>query len=196
MFDTDCFLFGSGFSTSWIDHLFHLEIKAILSILEFSNLIDICNTFHTIDRPIGMYNIIVFIRLGHKYSVRPNQVSVSRTETKVQFRYRYWSQFFFQNWDFFQIISNFLMLFCFLGGYKFLKAWNWTQIFKNNLKILNIWQQIWFKGPFYDWKKYPVPLMTRFFLSNVISVLVTVSDQNQNTSGFGRTLVLLRREHM
>ena len=83
-----------------------------------------------------------------------NQVSVSGTETKVQFWYQYWSQkFFFRNRNsFFQHFKTFLMFFCFLGGYKFLKAWNWTQIFKNNLKILNIWQPIWFKGFFYDWK--------------------------------------------
>ena len=56
-----------------------------------------------------------------------NQVSVSGTET-----------FFLQSF------SNILMFFCFLWGYKFLKAWNWTQIFKNNLKIFNIWQQIWY----------------------------------------------------
>ena len=47
------------------------------------------------------------------------------------------------------------MYFCFLGEYKFLKTWNWTQIFKSYLKILKIWQQIWFKGLFYDWKNTP-----------------------------------------
>ena len=65
---------------------------------------------------------------------------------------------------FFQNFSNFLKFFCFLGGYRFLKAWNWTQIFKNNLKILNIWQQIW--GPFMI-EKIP---HTRFSLSNVVTV--------------------------
>jgi hypothetical protein len=59
-----------------------------------------------------------------------NQVSVSGTETKVQFWYQYRSR------NFFQTNSNFLMFYSLLGGYKFLKAWNWTQIFKNNLKIL------------------------------------------------------------
>ena len=75
-----------------------------------------------------------------------NQVLVSGTETKVQFQYWYQSRnFFFRNRNFFfQNFSNFLMFFCFLGGYKFLQAWNWTQIFKIDLKILNIWQQIWF----------------------------------------------------
>ena len=55
-----------------------------------------------------------------------NQVSVSGTETKVQFRYRYRSRiFFFRNRNFFfQNFSNFLMFFCFLRGYRFLKAWN------------------------------------------------------------------------
>ena len=87
------------------------------------------------------------------------------------------------------------MFFCFLGGYKFLKAWNWTQIFKNNLKILNIWQQIWFKGPFYDWKNTPYynfPMKCGFIIGYSIGwkyqpIWVSVSDLNQN-SGFGRTL--------
>ena len=33
----------------------------------------------------------------------------------------------------------------FLGRFKF---WKWTQIYKNNLKIFDIWQQVWFQGPF------------------------------------------------
>ena len=32
-------------------------------------------------------------------SVRPKPISVSGTETKVQFRYRYWSRFFFSNFS-------------------------------------------------------------------------------------------------
>ena len=47
---------------------------------------------------------------------------------------------------FFSKIFKFSYVFLLLGGYKFLKAWNWTQIFKNNLKIFIIWQQIWFLG--------------------------------------------------
>ena len=85
------------------------------------------------------------------------QVLVLRTKIKVRFRYRYQSLIsFYRNKNFsFQFFSNFLMSFCFVGGFKFLKAWDWTQIFKNNQKILNIWQQIWFEGPFYDWKNTP-----------------------------------------
>ena len=95
-----------------------------------------------------------------------NQVSVSRTETKVKFWCRS-QKVFFRNQNFsFQNFSNLLMFFCFLGGYKFLKAWNWTQIFKNNLKISNIWQRVLFKGPFYGWKD----TSTRFSLWNVVSV--------------------------
>ena len=88
-----------------------------------------------------------------------NQVSVSGTETKVLFQYWYQRQIFFcWNWNFyFQSISIFFMFIylLFLGGYGFLKALNWTHIFKLILKILNSCQQIWFKGPFYDWKNTP-----------------------------------------
>ena len=63
-----------------------------------------------------------------------NQVSVSGTETKFQFQYRYRSRnFFFRNWNF-----SIFFMFSFLGWCNFLKAWNWTQIFKNNLKTINI----------------------------------------------------------
>ena len=55
----------------------------------------------------------------------------------------------------FQNFSKFVMYFYFLGEYKFLKTWNWTQIFKRFANFLKIWQQIWFKGLFYDWKNTP-----------------------------------------
>ena len=39
---------------------------------------------------------VMYYELTYLYIVcNPNQVSVSGTETKVQFRYRYWSQFYF-----------------------------------------------------------------------------------------------------
>ena len=85
-----------------------------------------------------------------------NQVSVSGAKTKVQFWYRYQSRFFFLKPKFFSSkFFKYSHFFWFLWRYKFLKAWNWTQIFKINLKIFNIWQQIWFKGAFYVWKNAP-----------------------------------------
>ena len=46
-----------------------------------------------------------------------------------------------------------------LDGNKFWKAWNWTQIYKNNLKILAV---SLVSGAFLWWKKYPILLVTRF----------------------------------
>ena len=41
------------------------------------------------------------------------------------------------------------MFFLFLVGYEFLKAWNWTLLFKNNLKISLIFgNKFGFRGPF------------------------------------------------
>ena len=88
--------------------------------------------------------------------------SVSAESIGRNYGYRFRSRnFFYRNRNFFsyfkkfQKISKNFMYFCFLGEYKFLKTWNWTQIFKSYLKILKIWQQIWSKGLFYDWKNTP-----------------------------------------
>ena len=89
-------------------------------------------------------------------------VSVSVSEPKFFFPKP--KLFFFQNF------SIFFMYFCFLGEYKFSKTWNWTQTFKSYLKILKIWQQIWFKRVLLWLKKYPILLVTRFFLWNVVLV--------------------------
>jgi hypothetical protein len=108
------------------------------------------------------------------------------------------SQKFFSKTEtfFFQNFSNFLMFFSFLEEYKFLKTWNWTQIFKHNLKS---WK---FGSKFGLSVSFTILLVTRFSLWNVVSlwtgygigrkykqiwVLVLVLDLNQN-SGFGGTL--------
>ena len=83
-----------------------------------------------------------------------NQGSVSRMETKVQFWYPQRSQnfffktktFFFKKFQFLFNISHDFPLYT--RFYKLEK----NQVLKNNLKIFNIWQQIWFFGPFYDGK--------------------------------------------
>ena len=75
----------------------------------------------------------------------------------IGWKYRYRCRIFFfrnRNFFFFNFSKNFIY-FCFIEEYKFLRTWNWTQIFKIYLKILKIWQQIWFKGLFYDWKNTP-----------------------------------------
>ena len=89
-----------------------------------------------------------------------------------------------------------------------LKAWKWSQIFKNNQKLLNIWQQLW--SPFMfekiphtiDNKIFPLKCGIDYGICFGISygigysfswkyrpiwVLVSVSDLNHN-SGFSRTL--------
>ena len=56
---------------------------------------------------------------------------------------------FFPKPKLFPIFSNFVMFFLFLVGYEFLKAWNWTLLFKNNLKISLIFgSKFGFRGPF------------------------------------------------
>ena len=114
-----------------------------------------------------------------------NQVLVSRTKTKVRFLYRgYRSRIFFLilKLSFFkiQILSCFLLLW----GYKFIKSWNGTKIFKTNLKILNIWQAHLVYGTLLWLKKYLILLVTTFFLWNVISVLVTVLAESIRQFGF------------
>ena len=116
-----------------------------------------------------------------KQNQSPISVSVSEPQKK------FWNRNVFPS-----VFFNFI----FLGGNKFLKVWNWTQIFKNNLKIFNIGAILW-------WKKYPILYyvsVTRFFLCNIVLVFVTildnfgfvsVSDLNQN-SGFGRTIICPR----
>jgi hypothetical protein len=82
--------------------------------------------------------ILVFICLKGSVILvcNQNQVLVSGTEDKAQVRCRYLSRiFFFRNQHFQKFSASFLSFF----KLKFLKAWNWTQIFKNNLNILNIW---------------------------------------------------------
>ena len=117
-----------------------------------------------IDKDWEVFNYHFFIWLWFELSLLTlklvydqNRVSVSGTETKVQFWYLYRSRNFFSETEtfFLQSFPNILLFFRFLWGHKFLKAWNWTQIFKNNLKIFNIWLQTWFNGPFYDWKNAP-----------------------------------------
>lgn len=83
-------------------------------------------------------------------------VLVSGTETIVKFWYRS-GNFYCQKFIliFFQTYSQFPPLFsAFLGNMSSLlwKAWIWTQIHKNNLKIFNIWQEIWFYRQFHNGK--------------------------------------------
>ena len=78
--------------------------------------------------------------------------------------------------------SNFLIFFCFLGGYKSLKAWNRTQIFKNDLENLEylVPNLVW--GALLWLKRYPILLVTRFSLWNLVSV--TVSAESIGQFGF------------
>ena len=75
-----------------------------------------------------------------------NQVTVSGTKIKVQFRYLYRSRFFFPKpklkfSNFLKTLQVFLLFPTFRGDISFYKLENKP---KNNLKILQIWQQIWF----------------------------------------------------
>ena len=81
---------------------------------------------HHVPKSVKYLYISVQLKTGFSIGNR-NQglISVSVTELNL---------FFLNRNFFFQSFSNFLMFFCFLGGYRFLKAWNWTQIFKKNLK--------------------------------------------------------------
>ena len=88
------------------------------------------------------------------------------------------SKNFFQNCKF----SNFLMFFCFLGGYRFLKIWKWTQFgLKGPFRIEKIPHTTFHLkcgfgiGYGMGWKCRP------------IWISVSVSNLNQS-SGFGRTL--------
>jgi hypothetical protein len=40
------------------------------------------------------------------------------------------------------------MYFCFLGKYKFVKTWNWTQIFKSYLKFLKFGSKFGLRASF------------------------------------------------
>ena len=104
-----------------------------------------------------------------------NQVSISRTATKVQFRYCY----------------------CFshvplLMGIWVLKSLQFnTHLKEIKKKIFNIGSKFFLGSPLL-WKKYPtLSRSLEFFLWNVVSVLV--SDLNQN-SCFGRTLIANAKE--
>ena len=104
------------------------------------------------------------------------------TQTKVTFmcssycgtKARFW---YFVNRNFLKFFSFFLP-----GGHKFWKPWNWTEIFKNNQKILNVWQQVWFKEPFYDskntqyywWLDFPFEMCLRYRLQHRPEVLATL----------------------
>ena len=89
----------------------------------------------------------------------PSVVLVSGTETIVKFWYRS-RNFFCQNFFLvflFKLILNFPLSFQIpkeLGVSLLWKVWIWTQIYKNNLEISNIWQEIWFKRQLYNGKKY------------------------------------------
>ena len=68
-----------------------------------------------------------------------------------------------------KLFEIFLTFFCW--GHKFYKAWNWTEIFKNNQKILNVWQQVWFKEPFYFyywWLDFPFAMCYRYRLQHLL----------------------------
>ena len=123
------------------------------------------------------------------------------TQTKVTFmcssycgteaRFWYWepkprsnfginieTEFFFSKTETFWNFSHFFLP----GGHKFWKPWNWTEIFKNNQKILNVWQQVWFKEPFYDskntqyywWLDFPFEMCLRYRLQHRPEVLATL----------------------
>ena len=72
-----------------------------------------------------------------------NQVLVTGTETKVQFRYQYRSlNFSFRNQNFFlkKIQKRFIFLSCFptsWGDIDFIDL-------KKDLEIFSVWQKIWF----------------------------------------------------
>ena len=86
-------------------------------------------------------------------SVRPKPGFGIVTETKVQFRYQYRRRNFFSETEtFFSKKFNFFFIFLMISHFiQVFISWKKT-VFKNNLKIFNIWQQIWFCGPFYDGK--------------------------------------------
>ena len=71
-----------------------------------------------------------------------NQDSLSGTETKVQFRYRYWSRNFIQFLEPNKKRKKRKKNPHFLGNTIFEKP-EIEQIYKNNLKVFNSWQQIW-----------------------------------------------------
>ena len=119
-----------------------------------------------------------------------NQLLVSGTETKVQFRYRNRSQiFFYETKTFFSFQSSknfksFSSSHFFLGDVCFYMLETKPRSSEIIWKHLKFGCKIGFKGPFMI-KKYPIlTTVTRFFLWNVVSVSVTVSAESISQFGF------------
>ena len=100
---------------SWIVHVW----KILYQIIYFQAIHSHVICFQIIHSHINYFAL----SLGFRLVWDRNSVSVSEpiffSETETQ-------------------ISNFLMFFWFLRRYGFSNTWNWTQIFKNNLKFFNI----------------------------------------------------------
>ena len=113
-----------------------------------------------------------------------NQVLVSGTETKVQFWYRCRSRiFFFWNRNFlFQIFLMFPHFF--LGDMSLkIKLENKPRSSKIIWKYLRFGSKFGFKALLW-WKKYPILLVTRFSLWNVVLASVAVSAKSICQLGF------------
>ena len=115
---------------------------------------------------------------------------VSGTETKVQFQYR--------SWNFFSWNQNFFLL---QGRMSVSKIWKLITDLQKQSKNLYDCALLWMK-------KYPILLVTIFFISNTVSVSLTVSAESLGQfrfqfwywtlikkGGFSRTLLQILRYH-
>jgi hypothetical protein len=135
------------------------EVKACTNFFLWTSTVDLI--FWSLYSSIKDSNNFQFtFSTPHNWIEIPNH----KCETKTRFRYRElkaWSSFgigigaktFLSEtktylFYFIQNFSNFIMFFCIFRGYEFLKTWNWTQIFKNELIFLIFGTKFGFRGPF------------------------------------------------
>ena len=86
-----------------------------------------------------------------------NQVSVPRSNFGISIR----ANFFFRNRNFF---FKFSFVFLLIRGIFVFKSLKLNTDYQKNLNIFNdMWQQIWYQGPFYDEKIMPCTIGNQIF---------------------------------
>ena len=90
--------------------------------------------------------------------------------------------FLYKNLQIFQKISH--VFTTFWENINFCGFINKPEPSKNNLQKFNIWKQILFYRPFFWWKKYPILLVTRFSLCNMVNFVINYSAVSANTFGW------------
>ena len=125
----------------------NLLFKSVLGHCPLNLLILLCH------EKMNEFHIQIWLLLVRQIRCCSRQ---SATQTSFRYQYQIWADF--RNRRFFSIFSPFFSIFFshFLGKYKFLKVWNWTEIFNNNLNNINV-RSKFFSGPFKTGlEKYPI----------------------------------------